>query len=188
MGIPSMKLIVQNRIPGSNEIIKMKHQKDFDQIFESKKAQKLYFRNGQLSGSPYAGVIQDDILKRIAVQNIKSHPLKFLQNCFSNIGRMIFNYPASYTIQKPSTLKRLPINGSLLIFAAFCFIITLANWKKILFSIRFLLLFAFIYFGGSILGSAETRMFTIVVPILLLWIAYILQRTVKIHLKLKDQV
>ncbi len=176
----------KNRIPGSNEKIKLKHQKDLDQIFASKEAQELYFKNGQLYGSPYTGVIQDNVLKRIAVQNIKSHPFKFLQNCFSNIGRMIFNYPVSYTIQKPSTLKRLPINGTIVIFGVLCFIITLANWRKILFSIRFLLFFGLIYFGGSILGSAEPRMFTVIVPILLFWIAYIFQRCIKINLKITE--
>src|SRR6185312_9261320 len=118
---------------------------------------------GEIYGSPYTGVIQDDVLKKIAIENIKSHPLKFLQNCISNVGRMIFNYPASYTIQKASTLKRLPVNGTLIVISAFCFIMTLVYWKKILFPIRFLLFFGFIYFGGSILGSAEPRMFTPIV-------------------------
>ena len=177
------KIDTINMIPGSAEQIKLNHQKDFEKIFQSKEAQNLYIKNGEIYGSPYTGVIQDDVLKKIAFQNIKTHPSKFLQNCLSNMGRMIFNYPASYTIQKPSTLKRLPINGIILVFSAFCFIVTLANWKKILFSLRFLLFFALIYFGGSILGSAEPRMFTMIVPILLYWIAYIFKRTVKIKLK-----
>jgi hypothetical protein len=43
--------------------------------------------------------------------------------------------------------------------------------------------FCFLYLGGSILGSAETRMFTMVVPILLLWVAYILGKTLKVNVK-----
>lgn len=173
-----------NMIPGSIEEIKLKHQKDFEEILASEKAQKLYFKDGEVNGSPFAGVIQDDVLKRIALENIKNHPFKFIQNCISNVGRMIFNYPASYTIQKPSTLKRIPVNGIIVISSVFCLIITLINWERIKFAIRFLLLFGFIYFGGSVLGSAEPRMFTVVVPILLVWIAYVMQRTVKIELKL----
>jgi len=167
-------------IPGSAKLIESIHGKDFEKIFDSPEARKLYVKDGKIHGKPYTGLIQDDVLKRIAYENIKSHPFKFIQNCLSNAGRMIFNYPTSYTLQKPSTLKRLPINGILLVLSAFCFIMTIAYWRKTLFSIRFLLFFGLIYFGGSILGSAEPRMFTVIVPILLFWIAYILQRTVKI--------
>lgn len=167
-------------IPGSSKIIQSVHQKDFEKIFDSPEARKLYIKNGEVHGKPYTGLIQDDVLKRIACDNIKSHPFKFIQNCVSNVGRMIFNYPTSYTLQKPSTLKRLPINGILLVLSLFCCIMTVTYWRKVSFSLHFLLFFGLIYFGGSILGSAEPRMFTVIVPILLFWIAYILQRTVKI--------
>lgn len=170
-------------LPGSEEKVKLQHQKDFEQIFKSREAQDLYIKNGAIYGNPYTGIIQDDTLKAIAYRNIISHPIKFMQNCISNAGRIIFGYPNSYTIQKPSTLKRLPINGTILVFAAFCFIITLANWKRILFPLRFLLFFSGLYFCGSLLGSAGPRMFTIIVPILLFWIAYILQKTTTIKVK-----
>ena len=170
-------------VPGASEQVRLQHQKDFQQIFASKEAQDLYVKNGVISGSPYNGVIQDDVLKKIAIQNIKSHPFKFIQNCISNAGRMIFNYPNAYTIQKPSTLRRLPVNGTLLVLAAFCFIITLANWKRILFPIRFLLFVGLLYFCGSLLGSASPRMFSLVAPILLIWIAYIISKSIKVDLK-----
>lgn len=174
-------------LPGTWEKIKMQHQKDFEQIFKSKKAQQLYIKNGEIYGSPYTGVIQDDTLKKIAYHNILSHPGKFISNCISNAGRIIFNYPASYVLQKPSTLKRLPVNGTLIVVSMFCLIITIICWTQIPYSIRFLLFLGFIYFGGSILGSAEPRMFTIIVPILLFWIAYIIQRTIRINLKFKSE-
>jgi len=167
-------------VPGSIEKIKAHHQKDFESIFQNKQARKLFIKNDSIYGSPYTGVIQDDILRDIAIKNIKSHPYKFLQNCISNIGRMLFNYPSSYTLQKPSTLKRLPVNGIIVVVSLFCLVMTLLNWKKISFSILFLLCFALIYFGGSIAGSAEPRMFTMIVPIILFWIAYILHNTVQI--------
>lgn len=169
-------------LPGSAKEIKLNHEKDFEQILENKEAQKLYIKNGVVIGSPYTGVIQDTILKRIAIQNIKSHPLKFIENCFSNAGRIIFNYPADYTIQKPSTLLRLPLNGTLIVFSVFSLVFTLPNWRKIMFPIRFLLFFGLIYFGGSLLGSAGPRMFTIIVPILLIWIALIISKSVRIKM------
>lgn len=155
-------------IPGSEELIKSRHQKDFKGF------------------SKYSEVEKDMILKKIAINNIKTHPLKFLQNAISNVGRMVFNYPASYTLQKPSTLARLPLNGILIVFVVFSSILTLLNWRKILFPIRFLLILAFVYFGGSIFGSAESRMFTMIVPILLLWIAYILQKSIRIKARFDD--
>jgi 4-amino-4-deoxy-L-arabinose transferase-like glycosyltransferase len=151
------------RIPGSDDIINMHHQKDFDEIFK------------------YKGVEQDDIYKKIVINNIKSHPIKYIENCFSNVGRILFNFPRSYEIQKPGTLLRLPLNGIIVVLMLFCLIPTIVSWRKIIFPIRFLLFFALIYFGGSILGSAETRMFTIIVPILLTWIAFIIQKSVKIN-------
>ncbi len=174
------------QLPGTVEIVTSQHEKDFEQIFKSKEAQDLYIKNGKIYGNPYTGVIQDDTLKKIAFRNIVSHPGKFIENIISNAGRMFFNYPNAYTLQKPSTLRRLPVNGTILVFAVFCFIITLANWERILFPLRFLLFFSLLYFGGSLLGSAGPRMFTVIVPILLFWIAYIFERTVKIKVKFNE--
>ena len=175
-------------IPGSMDQIEMNHKKDFETILENKQVQEDHVRNGVIYGNPYNGIVQDDLLKKIAIQNIKAHPIKFLQNCISNVGRIVFNYPASYTLQKPSTLFRLPINGVLLVFAFFCLIPTLLNWRNVPFSIRFLLLFALIYLGGSILGSAGPRMLTVALPILLFWISFISEKTIKINLKFKKNL
>jgi 4-amino-4-deoxy-L-arabinose transferase-like glycosyltransferase len=126
---------------------------------------------------------KDDTLKKIAIQNIEAYPFKFLQNCFSNMGRIIFNTPYSYTFQTPKTLLRLPYNGILLVLLIFSFIPAFLNWRQIAFSLRFMIFFSFIYFGGSILGSAETRMFTYIVPVLLIWVSYIFSRSLIIKWK-----
>jgi 4-amino-4-deoxy-L-arabinose transferase-like glycosyltransferase len=170
-------------MPGSEDSIKLHHQKDFDYLLKNPEVRKANILNGVVRSDLSNGTTQDDLLKKIAFENIKSHPIKFLQNCFSNTGRMLFNYPGSYILQKPSTLRRLPVNGTLILFCLFCFIPTFVNWKKVLFPVRLLLFFSLLYFGGSMLGSAEPRMFTVIVPILLFWIAYILERTVKVKLK-----
>lgn len=131
----------------------------------------------------FAGVKQDDAYKKLAINNIQSHPLKFLKNCISNVGRIIFNYPYSYKMQNPGTLFRFPLNGAIVLLMLFCTIIGILNWRKIAFSLRYLLLFSFIYLGGSILGSAETRMFTLIVPAFLIWIAFVLQKSVEVRTK-----
>ena len=175
------------RIYGSDKIIKSNHQKDFDEILSNVDVQKANIYNGTIEYNLTKGFSQDDIFKKIAVRNIKSHPGKFIRNCFSNMGRMIFNYPYSYAPQKPSTLLRLPVNGVLLVVVLFSLLPTLINWKKIIFPIRFLLFFILIYFGGSIFGSAEIRMFLLVVPVLLVWIAYILPKTFRLRLNWNDK-
>jgi 4-amino-4-deoxy-L-arabinose transferase-like glycosyltransferase len=148
------------------EKIRLKHQKDFEEI-----------------NKYTSSVERDDASKRIATNNIKSKPIKFLKNCISNTGRILFNFPYSYKLQTPETLLRLPFTGIIVVLMLFCIIPTFKNWKKIDFSIRFMLLFALTYFGGSILGSAETRMFTVIVPILLCWLAFICERAFKIKIK-----
>ncbi|HYM94531.1 MAG TPA: glycosyltransferase family 39 protein [Chitinophagaceae bacterium] len=158
-------------IQGFRDSVRSNHRQDYEEI------------------NKYKGLVeQDDAFKRIAIKNIKSHPLKFMENCFSNIGRILFNYPYSYKVQGPETLLRLPFSGIVALLMIFCFIPTLLNWRKIDFSIRFMILFAFIYLGGSVLGSAETRMFTLILPILLFWIAAILKRTIKIRLKFSNNI
>ncbi|MFB6318227.1 ArnT family glycosyltransferase [Saccharicrinis sp. FJH54] len=128
------------------------------------------------------GSEQDEAYKEVAIRNIKNHPKKFLENCFSNAGRLLFNFPYSYSFQKPQTLFRLPFNGIISVFSLILLLPTILNWKKIPLDIRFLLLFTCIYLGGSLLGSAETRMFTIIVPVLIYWIIYMLNKTITFKL------
>jgi 4-amino-4-deoxy-L-arabinose transferase-like glycosyltransferase len=154
-----------NLIPGGEESFKSDHRKDFEEIFK------------------YVGVAQDEAYKKIAINNIKSHPVKFVQNCISNLGRMVFNFPYSYKVQTPKTLLRLPFNGIIVVLMLFCLIPTFLNWRKIPFSIQFMLFLVFLYFGGSTLGSAETRMFSAIVPMLLIWIAFIIDKSIIFKLK-----
>jgi len=57
------------------------------------------------------------------------------------------------------------------------------NWRKIIFPVKIILFIVFIYLGLSALVSVDTRMFTIVVPMLLIWIAFIFHKSVRINLK-----
>jgi 4-amino-4-deoxy-L-arabinose transferase-like glycosyltransferase len=152
-------------IPGGEEIVRSNHKSDYEGILSLR------------------GVEQDDALRKIAICNIKAHPVKFLMNCISNFGRIIFNFPYTFKLQTPRTLVRLPFNGIIMVLALFCLIPTIINWRKIPFAVRFMLVFSLLYLGGSTLGSAETRMFTIIVPVLLTWISFSLQKSVSVKLK-----
>ena len=165
---PGNRFTIKNRNVdsyGSEDSVRVHHLKNFEEI------------------NSYYGVERDDAYKRIVMKNLKSNPGKFIKNCFSNVGRMLFNYPYSYTPQKPGTLVRLPLNGVIVVLMLFCLVPTFRNWRKIIYPVRFLLFIALLYLGGSVFGSAEIRMFTVVVPILLLWIAFIIERSVTIKFK-----
>lgn len=154
-------------IPGTDDYIRYNHMNNFNEIVR------------------YSDVEQDDVYKKLAFKNIKEHPTKYAVNCISNLGRILFNYPYSYKLQHPGTLLRLPYNGIIIVFLLISILPTIINWKRIPFSIKFSIFIFCLYMAGSITGSAETRMFTVIVPILLLWIAFILQKTLKINWTIK---
>ena len=155
-----------NFMPGGEDSIIIHHQKDFEEL------------------KKYVGVEEDDAYKKMAIKNIKSHPLKYLQNYICNMGRIIFNYPYSYTVQKPGSLLRLPMNGIIVAFLLFSLIPTFINWRRLAFSAKLILFIVVLYLAGTVLGCAETRMFTPIVPMILFWIAYIMNKSVKVNLKL----
>jgi 4-amino-4-deoxy-L-arabinose transferase-like glycosyltransferase len=156
--------------PCNAELLKINHQKDFEQILQFK------------------GVEQEDEFKKLAIKNIKEHPLKYFQNCVANISRLFFGIPASYFYQRQSILLRLPPNAIIATLMLFCLIPTIINWKKITYTIRFLLIFMFLYLGSCTLVSAYPRQFYIIVPIVLFWIAYIIQNTLTIDLHFKKKL
>ncbi len=154
-------------IPGAGDTLVAHHQADYDEIYK------------------YNGLEQDDAFKKIAIKNIRNHPLKYLQNCVLNVGRLIFHYPFSYAIQRPKVLIIFPINGIILTLMLFSFIPTLINWRSLSYPMRFLLIFTFLYLGISSMVTALVRMFTIIVPVLLFWFACIFSKCVKVNLKFK---
>lgn len=152
-------------IPGTESTLIAHHQKDFNLL-------------GQ-----YSGYSKDSVFKAIAIRNIKTHPLKYLQNCFYNVGRLVFHYPFSMAVQRPKVLLVFPINGIILTLMLFSLIPTFLNWRKLSVPLRFLLIFTFLYLGMSTLVTALVRMFTVIVPILVFWFAIIFERSVKINLR-----
>lgn len=154
-----------NYMPGTADSIRAHHEAAFRDIYQ------------------YTGVQRDEAFKRYYFENVKSHPKKYLMNVFTNAGRILFNYPFTYQMQKPGTLLRLPLNGTILLFSILCLLPTVLNWKRLPFAVRYMLLLSIIYFGGSLLGSSEIRMFNLIAPLLILWIATILEGFVRIRLK-----
>jgi len=145
-----------------SELLKNNHQKNIREI------------------TKYEGVEKDDAYKRIAIKNIKEHPVKFIKNIIANFSRLMFGFPLTYNFQRP-LLKVFYFS----IFFTFCFfsaVMTLINWKKIQYPILLLLLIGVIYMGGSLFLSMYNRMMIVVMPIFFVWIAEILNKTLRLKI------
>ena len=152
-------------IPGSGDTLRAHHGKDFEEF------------------GKYQGMGRDDAFKRLAMNNLKSHPIKYAENVVYNIGRLVFHYPFSYSIQRPKILLIFPVNGIILTLILYSLFPTILNWRKINCLYWFLLLFCFSYLGLSSLVCAQVRMFTIAVPILFFWFAIIIDKSMVFKLK-----
>ncbi len=99
-----------------DESIKSNHLKDYNEVMK------------------YNGVERDDAYKKIAVSNIKSHPVKFIQNCISNVSRLVFNFPYSYKNQITQDFDKIAISmGSLLCCFSFaCFRLSLTGKRSVI--------------------------------------------------------
>jgi hypothetical protein len=148
--------------------LKLNHQSDFDQILKFK------------------GTQRDDAFKKIAIQNIKRKPFKFIKNCFANIGRLLFDFPYSYKYEGIGTLLKMPPVIIAVLLMLFSIIPTIINWRKIPSGIQFVVLLLFLYLGESVLLSAYSRQFYIIVPMILFWTAYVFQKIVKIKLQFDE--
>ncbi len=127
----------------------------------------------------------DSVFKALAIQHIKSNPVKYARNWFANIGRLLYGFPASYYFQSPSTLVRVYVNSLLLFASIFSLVILVINWKNLPLEIIVLTGFCLIYLGLSSLVSAYPRQFTVIVPALLCWITYAVKSTVRVEVKIE---
>ncbi len=125
---------------------------------------------------------RDQIYKAKAIKILKAHPFKYFSNWLNNLGRLFFNYPYSYTQQKPTTFFYMIPNS----FVCVCSILLIypfwLNRKKIPREIKIMLLFVGIYLGGTSLIDAESRHFVVVVPIIMFGIFYILSKIIDIKI------
>lgn len=140
-----------------------------------KNHQEFFARIGSLSA-----VEQDEALKTEALQNIAASPGKFVSNWLANVGRLLFNYPYSYTPQRPSTYLYMLPGMVLSVLSILCIYPTYAARSQIPREIWALLLFGAVSFGGSSLLSAFNRFFLPILPVALLWLGFVLARLVKV--------
>lgn len=116
-------------------------------------------------------VQRDEMFKRQAIQNIIAHPTKFASNCLVNVSRLLFDCPYDYFAQPVDSLRRLAI-GIPNFFLIVLLLLSLARLRSPPpYELLCVLVFGFMAFAGSIPLSAYNRMFTVLVPILVVWIS-----------------
>jgi len=129
----------------------------------------------------YKGVEKDDAYKKIALENIKSHPVKYVKNVFSNTSRMFFGFPYTYTFQRP--IIKVWYFAVIYFLIVVCSIFTLVNWLKVPKAVKFVFLFTFLYLAISSMVSIGNRQFVIIMPVLLFWMAYIINQSLSFKFK-----
>lgn len=131
----------------------------------------------------HEGVEQDVLFKKAAIRNIRSAPKKFIKNYFYNLSRMLFDFPYTYSYQIPQTITNI-LTGSLVLWAGVvALILSIINWRKITYVIKFIMLIFVLYFLISGLVSAYARQFDVMMPVVLFWIAYTADKLPKISLR-----
>lgn len=132
---------------------------------------------------PLSNIQRDSAFKAKAIKNIKSHPTKYLKNTVSNVGRLFFNYPNSYRPLEKGVYVYFLSNGLLIVLFILGVYYMIKHKKKVPVEIIMGLIFAFIYGGGIIILHGKPRYFIMMVPSILLTLAYFLGVIVKIKRK-----
>jgi hypothetical protein len=126
---------------------------------------------------------RDIAFKTKAIENIKSHPKKYLNNLGANVGRMLFYYPFSHSQQTLETYFIIIPNIFIIVFIILALIISTFYYKKVPAGVIFVLMFFLVYLFGSSLVSAYARMFYITIPFWLFFILYVFTNIVSIKIK-----
>lgn len=133
-------------------------------------------------------VEKDEALKSKAIENIKAHPQKFLYNCLANIGRTLFSHPLSHLRPSNGFMFYLVPNIFFLVLTLLFLLPTIFYHRKFPAEILMFLFMAFLYLSETIIVSSYTRFFFMIVPILLLWIFFFLDRFVKIDFQIQKKL
>jgi 4-amino-4-deoxy-L-arabinose transferase-like glycosyltransferase len=126
---------------------------------------------------------QDALFKQAAINNIKAKPFKFITNYLNNVSRMLFNFPYSYSYQDAAIVRNILIGSTILWASVFGLVITLLNWRRVIFPIKMVMLVTTIYLLLTGALSAYPRQLDIVVPVLLFWIGYLVAKLKKPEIK-----
>lgn len=127
----------------------------------------------------YSFVARDEAYKRLAIANIKKDPLKYLKNIISNTSCMFFGFPNNYAYQVPlSKIWYFAIVFTMLICSI---LLTIYNYRSIPMVVLWLGWFSLIYLAGSVMLSSGNRQLIVILPVMMVWFAYIFNETIRIR-------
>jgi len=130
---------------------------------------------------------QDDLFKQAAFRNIRQHPFKFAQNYYYNCSRMLFNFPYSYSYQDGAIVGNI-LRGSLILWVSVLGLIsTVANWRRIVWPVKFIIFLTGVYLLLSGALSAYPRQLDVVVPVFLFWIGFLAANTQRFGLNFLEK-
>jgi hypothetical protein len=125
----------------------------------------------------------DEAFKAAAIENIKSHPNKYLSNWIANVGRLIFSYPYSNTQQTINSYFYIVPNMFIIVLIVLAFVVSIVHYKRIPQGLIFLFLFILIYLFCSSLVSAYRRMFYITMPFWFFFISFAFNNIISFKIK-----
>ena len=126
---------------------------------------------------------KDKRFKAEAIKNIKAYPKKYIVNWMANWGRLLFNYPYSYTPQKITSYFRFIPNMFIVVLSILSVYPFYLVHRLVPYEIKILLIIIIIYVCGSSLVSATSRYFEIIVPVIFMWISIFINKFIKINIK-----
>ncbi len=133
--------------------------------------------------SKHSALEQDELYKAKAIENIKNHPTKYLQNTLASGFRLFYNYPFTYIPLKPSNYFYLIPNTFLIVFLILCYALGLYHFKHVSYEIRFLGIAALLFMGGLILLDGRVRHLLPIVPVLIILFTRIISQFIRVDLK-----
>ncbi|MDB5049215.1 MAG: hypothetical protein JWO30_2286 [Fibrobacteres bacterium] len=127
-------------------------------------------------------VSQDGVFKQAAVRNCREHPGKCILNWRANVNRMVFGFPNTYY---PGSGADLATGNRAFVYAfpfALCLLLAVPGWlgrRTLPAWIHACLAFACISLGGMSLVCAIPRQVFPLLPMLGLWCAVVVDRTIR---------
>jgi hypothetical protein len=129
-------------------------------------------------------VERDTAFKKKAIENIIQYPTKFLINWMANMGRLLFNFPYSYTPQKLSTFFYVLPNMFLVVLTFFSLYPACRGYRLIPLEVYELSVFGLIAFLGSSVISGWFRQFLPIFPFAYLWLVVVFYKTLRFDLRI----
>ena len=125
---------------------------------------------------------KDSLLTQKALENMESHPQKYLKNTVANVSRIFFHFPFSYRIQNLDTLGYLVPNIFIVVLAVFGIYPAFIRRKSIPKELIILMALSIIYLGGHTLLDGRGRYLIPVVPIWTMFFSFVYFRIVQIKI------